>query len=437
MASPRPWRTAGLAALAGSPVALAAGLAASGWLGAGALLRPSPPRPSRMVLDLESAEALAGPLPPGPAAAHQRLRLVLRGRGADEPGMWGLTWQGGHGVVGPPRPAGRRRVARTLLAWWGNPPSPGDGNQQVRRTAELWPEHAVPQLTPADEVEIPGPLGPLPAWLLPPSDLAVRAWTPDPSSWWPDPPPTPAGDTWLIAVHGRASSRAQALRVVRTLAPLGCPALCVSYRNDPGAPGDGRCRLGHDEWADVEAAMAWAVERGARRLILAGWSMGGSIAVTVLQRSALADRVAGVLLDAPVLDWAATVNRALRSHWMPPGWRAATVSALRRSLQLRAALDWAALKHATLPTRLNAPVLLVHGSADALVPVETSDALAAVRPDLVTYLRVGGAGHVDAWNHVPGAYDGALASWLRVTLEADAAGQRPAGVGADRPVSAS
>lgn len=403
------WRIAAVAA-AGTAPAAAMVVGATGWLGAGALLRPSPPRAPRMTVRCTAVDVVAGPVPPGPAAAHQRLRLELRGAHAHQPGWFGLWWEGGHGVAGPPEAVGRRRAARTLVAWWGNPPS-GQG-EDVRLSGDLWPDETIPQLTPGVAVDVPGPLGPLPAWMLPPSTRSAPGWMPDPSSWWQrDPEPPRNADTWLIAVHGRGSARSQALRVVRTTAALGCASLLVSYRNDPGAPGDGTCRLGLDEWADLEAAVAEARARGARRVLLAGWSMGGAIVATFLRRSALAHTVDGVLLDSPVLDWSETIRRVLRSSKLPPGVRAAVARTWRTALRVRGKLDWAELGQHSLSERLTAPLLLIHGTGDELVPVETSDALAAARPDLVSYLRVEGAGHVHSWNHDPVGYDHAVATW--------------------------
>jgi uncharacterized protein len=50
------------------------------------------------------------------------------------------------------------------------------------------------------------------------------------------------------------------------------------------------------------------------------------------------------------------------------------------------------------------PILLFHGDRDETVPVESSDAFAEARPDLVTYQSVHGAGHVEPWNLDPEGY---------------------------------
>ena len=50
-------------------------------------------------------------------------------------------------------------------------------------------------------------------------------------------------------------------------------------------------------------------------------------------------------------------------------------------------------------------MLLMHGTADDVVPIEASDAFAAALPH-VTYERFVGAGHGALWNDGPVRYGG-------------------------------
>ena len=61
------------------------------------------------------------------------------------------------------------------------------------------------------------------------------------------------------------------------------------------------------------------------------------------------------------------------------------------------------------------PILLFHGTEDATVPVETSDAFAAALPS-VEYERIEGADHVYPWNVDPVYYERAVIDFL-VALE--------------------
>ena len=92
----------------------------------------------------------------------------------------------------------------------------------------------------------------------------------------------------------------------------GWTCLVPTYRNDDGVPegADGRYALGLSEWRDVEAAVMEAVARGATEILLGGWSMGGAIALQLLDRSPVSRLVSRVVpheeLDAAVgetLEW--------------------------------------------------------------------------------------------------------------------------------------
>ena len=111
--------------------------------------------------------------------------------------------------------------------------------------------------------------------------------------------------TWAIVVHGINSTPETGLRIVPALHRAGLPTLLITYREDLGAPPspDGFHHMGQTEWRDLGAAARYALAHGARRLILVGYSMGGAIVSQFMERSPLAPRVAGLVLDAPALDW--------------------------------------------------------------------------------------------------------------------------------------
>src|SRR5437899_549930 len=127
--------------------------------------------------------------------------------------------------------------------------------------------------------------------------------------------------------------------------------------------------------------------------------MGGAIVMQFLERSPLSGVVKGVVLDSPVLDWAPVLALAGRQLRLPP----VVLALAKRIVALRTGLRWERLNQVSRAAELAVPVLIIHGDADETVPAVTSAAYAAARPDLVTYLRVPGAGHVDGW---PSAHDG-------------------------------
>lgn len=251
------------------------------------------------------------------------------------------------------------------------------------------------------EVVLEAGSGPLPAWQIPPA-AAV-----------------PTRQTWAILVHGRGATREECLRAVPVLHRLGFIALVVSYRNDAGAAPSlsGRYHLGDVEWLDVEAAVLHAVEHGARDVVLAGWSMGGAIALQVVARSWLADRVRAVVLDAPVLSWRDVIDHHARLNRVPEG-----IGRLSQAVLEHPQARWLAgidapvsldrLDWVRRAEELHLPLLLIHSDDDEFVPAEPSRRLAAARPDLVTYVPFRQALHTKEWNVDSEQWDTAVARFL-------------------------
>ncbi len=241
------------------------------------------------------------------------------------------------------------------------------------------------------EDPVAGDLGHLPAWFVP-GDRA----------------------TWVIAVHGLGMTREQPLALLPFLHRLGLPVLAVSHRNDAGAPAspDRVSHLGGTEWRDVDSALRHAVRFGAERVVLLGWSTGAAMALRAAALSPRRNRVAGLVLDSPALDWRALVRSMAREHGVP----GALLPLATRAAAGRAALHGAPLTGPDDPGLLTVPVLLAHGPGDTVAPWRTGRALAARRPDLVTEHVVPGAEHQAMWNADPAAYEEALRRFLTPLL---------------------
>jgi len=238
-----------------------------------------------------------------------------------------------------------------------------------------------------EEVTVPTELGPAPAWLIPGTS-----------------------STWVVYAHGRGDGPAQGLRLAHAVRDLGYPMLLITYRNDPGAPaGNGYAHWGADEWRDLEAAVQYALDNGAQRIVLAGTSMGGAMALALLEQSPLADEVAAVVLDAPAVDFAATVDAQAADMGVP-----APVIALAKSLAgWRFGIDWSAVDHVDHAAELTVPVLVLTGEDDTSARLVDIRAYAAAAPDgLVDVVAVPQAGHTTAWNLAPEVYEPAVVAFL-------------------------
>jgi pimeloyl-ACP methyl ester carboxylesterase len=244
---------------------------------------------------------------------------------------------------------------------------------------------------------------------------------------WKFPPETAgtAASTWAIHVHGMGGKRAGALRGVPVVYKLGLTSLVVSFRNDGDATPsfDARYSLGQNEWLDLEAAIQFAVEHGAERLVLFGWSLGGSMALRASDLSVHSDRIVGLVLIAPVLNWTETLTSNGSASGLPGpvtrlGLRMLEAAAGRWVTGLEQPIDLSALDWVARAGDLKKPTLVLHGARDKSTPVAMSERLAELRPDLIQLERFDVAGHSLEWNGDSEKWEAAVSKFLK-SLPAD------------------
>ncbi len=242
------------------------------------------------------------------------------------------------------------------------------------------------------DVSLPTAIGDMPAWLVMPEGASPSR--------------------WAIFVHGIGGRRENGYRFLPVLHEAGLPTLLMSYRNDDGAPPDpgGYYGFGLTEWQDLDAAVQHALDNGADNVVLVGESMGGGIVGQFLRRSARADRVAAIVLDAPALDFAAIVGSTVGGMGLPLAPVLAGIGVPLSGLMLPLRLGEADVR-AELEG-FGRPLFLSHGHSDRIVPVAGSDALVAARPHITAYLRTG-ADHIQSWHEAPARFDALLAGFLR------------------------
>lgn len=312
-------------------------------------------------------------------------------------GVFGLRWSDGYGRLGTIREVTGGRVEREFELLEGQPPRRGTAAQLLSRVFEGDPSAVG---VPFEDVQVDGDLGEYPAWYIP-----------------------GGGKTWVVVVHGNSMTREDGIRILPTLAGEGYPVLVISYRNDPEAPEDpsGKLRYGATEWRDVEAAIWYARGEGARDVILFGYSMGGGIVASLLERSPMADDVRGAILEAPMLDFGRTVDLNASGEELPMiglPLPSSLTAVAKWMASLRYGIDWDELDYLATADELDVPILLIHGQEDEDVPIQTSEELAEARPDLVTFVPVPEAAHMEAWNVDPQAYERAVVSFLTAVGDA-------------------
>ncbi len=310
--------------------------------------------------------------------------FLARSEDSERPGVYGLDWPGGHAVIGAIEGGDQDTVARKLLSVHGYLVA----GRKVLVDADVYagdPRQALGMRF--STVRVPGELGPMPDWLIPGS-----------------------GDTWAIVVHGINGTPQEGLHLAPMLHHAGLPAMLITYREDLGAPSspDGFHHMGLTEWRDLAAAARYALDHGARHLVPIGFSMGGAIVAQFMERSPLARHVAGLVVDAPALDW----RRVLEFNATEKGFPAFATVPLEWAIGARIDADWDSLDALAHTHDFHLPILLFHGTDDKVVPISLSEDFAAALPRWVTFYRAPRAGHVEAWNVAPRLYERRLAAFL-------------------------
>lgn len=219
------------------------------------------------------------------------------------------------------------------------------------------------------------------------------------------------------------------LRILPTFVEEGYPTLAITYRNDAevmysedhrnqdrnGPRHRERYTFGQDEWNDLHAAVLYATENGAEWVVLVGYGMGGAIALSFVYNSMLADRVVGLILDSPTIDFEQTID--YRAYYMGiPEFLTASAKWLASVLYRidYRALDYIDGAKAGVRYDMNTlwmPVFVFIGSADEEVPrdiaYDISEALYSPGGpnDPVRMVTTQGAGHVSSWNQNPEEYE--------------------------------
>jgi uncharacterized protein len=225
------------------------------------------------------------------------------------------------------------------------------------------------------------------------------------------------GDTWVIHVHGRGATPAEAQPMFSPLQEAGYPQLAITYRNDDGQPEDpsGYYQYGVTEYQDISGAVDYAVENGAENVFFNSYSTGAAHTLGFMFRE-VRDTVIGGHFDSPNIDFGSTVDYNAAQRDLPVVGLPVpqSLSAVAKFItSLRIGVSWNSLDYIeTAKTSLRRDILVHHGNADLTVPLETSVQFADAVPDFVHLIQVDGAGHVDSYEVAPEKYVAEVLAFL-------------------------
>src|SRR5690349_2810024 len=189
----------------------------------------------------------------------------------------------------------------------------------------------------------------------------------------------PRGDHPVVLYfHGNGGALRYRADRFRELTQDGTGLVALSYRGYAGSSGRPTER-GLIE--DARAAYAFATQRyPAARLVLWGESLGTGVAVAIAAEKAADKRVTRLVLEAP---FASAVSVAASVYPFVPV-RFLMKDQFRSDLRIR---------------NVKAPVLIVHGDRDTVIPIESGERLYSLIDGPKRFVRVAGAGHEDLGMH--------------------------------------
>jgi len=201
------------------------------------------------------------------------------------------------------------------------------------------------------------------------------------------------GKYLAIYFHGNGASLSGRASRISDLTRLGFSVLAIDYRGYGGSGGS-PSELGLRKDADAAYEFAGNLGFAPERVVLYGESLGSGVAIELASRKA----VAGLILDAP---FSSLADVAADRYWMFPV-RLLMTDPFRSDL---------AISH------VKAPILIVHGTGDQVVPIRYGKRLSGLGGDAVSFFPVEAAGHV-----VLGLPDvqARVTDWVATALDATA-----------------
>ncbi len=206
---------------------------------------------------------------------------------------------------------------------------------------------------------------PEPEPVSPPAADGVRL-----SGWWFQSPQAAAA---VVVCHGHGGNKMTSLWLATGLFPR-FSVLLLDLRGHGDSEGD-RTSVGYLERLDVVGAVHWVREQaGPIPIGLLGISMG---AAAVILAAAECREVAAVVADSPFARLRTPVRFAIAARGYPRAlapvlaWAVELVAGWRLGMRHRTRLDPIDVVAGIAPR----PLLLIHGQADELIPVEESHAL--------------------------------------------------------------
>lgn len=205
--------------------------------------------------------------------------------------------------------------------------------------------------------------------------------------WWL---PTPTGEALgtVIFLHGNAENISTHLASVAWLPAEGFNVFLFDYRGYGMSQGTPDLEGLHQ---DVEAALTTVIQRegSSPNLILFGQSLGASLAITSLAASVHKKGVRALVIDSGFAGYRDLAREKLASFWLT--WAIQWPLSLGIDDTYQPLMDIARLSPI--------PILIMHGTADKIIPPHHAQRLYAVAKYPKQLLLIPNSGHIQSLNN--------------------------------------
>jgi len=199
---------------------------------------------------------------------------------------------------------------------------------------------------------------------------------------------------YLLFSHGNGGNISGRLDLAAELVERGSAVLMYDYRGygkSPGVPGE------EGLYTDAEAALAALVERagGPDKVVLFGRSLGGGVSWEMAHRH---PELAGIITDCTFTSVPDMAGRVIPLPFLG--------ALVRTQMNNRARV-----------AQVDMPKLLMHGTADELIPFAMGQELHETARAPVRFVPIEGAGHNNTMFVDPPTYHGAIDAFLNEVIQ--------------------
>jgi len=195
------------------------------------------------------------------------------------------------------------------------------------------------------------------------------------------------GGPTIIMTHGWGDSRLGALARLPSLVKISSRIVIWDLPGHGEAPG--YCRLGSHH--DMRALRSLIEQIGDPRIVLYGWSLGAGLSIAAASGARC---VIGVIAEAPYAIPPTPARNVLRIQRLPVFTLAPAMGTL--SLMFGHGLRWREFDRRVWASRLEVPLLVLHGEHDEVCPIADGREIARMAP-MGQLLEVPGGDHNRLW----------------------------------------